>query len=260
MLPHLRGRPVMLERWPDGIDGESWYQQRPPAGTPSWIRMIRVQESEHLILDDVDGLRWAANLAALTLHTWSSRVTSNRPEAIALDLARPDHLVLDLDPGEAPWSRVIEVALALRRLLDALELPSFPKTSGKRGLHVVVPFARGATHEEAVRFAGHLASAVAKVLPEIATVERLIARRRGRLYVDFLQNGFGKTVAAPYTLRAIDGAPVSTPLRWSEVGPRLDPRAFTLRTVRARVDQHGDLFAGAAGGGPDIRPLLLRLR
>jgi bifunctional non-homologous end joining protein LigD len=250
-----------LQRWPDGIDGEAWYQQHPPEGTPTYVRRFARDDRSHLVIDDLDGLRWAANLAALTLHVWSSHVGDRaRSDAeIARDLALPDWLVIDLDPGEGAFAHAVEVALAVRHLLDALGLPSFPKTTGKRGLHIVVPVARGTTHAEVQRLAEHLAVAVAKVLPHLATVERSIGKRGGRLYVDYVQNGEGRTIAAPYTLRAIDGAPVSAPLRWSEVGPRLDPNAFTLRNMRARIDAGGDLFAPVLGGGPDIRALLARL-
>jgi len=263
LLQHLRGRPLTLQRWPDGIDGETWFQQHPPEGTPACVRRFTKDGRAHLVIDDLEGLRWAANLAALTLHQWSSHLGEGaRDDAqIARDLALPDYLVLDLDPGEGASARaqVVEVALAVRALLEALELPSFPKTTGKRGLHVLVPIARGATHAEVLRLAEHLALAIAKVLPHVATVERAIPKRGGRLYVDYLQNGEGKTIAAPYTLRALDGAPVSAPLRWSEVGPALDPGTFTLRNMRDRVQAHGDLLAPVLRGGPDIRRLLARL-
>jgi bifunctional non-homologous end joining protein LigD len=124
---------------------------------------------------------------------------------------------------------------------------------------VFVPIGRGATHDEATRLAQHLATAIARVLPKVATIERSVPRRKGRLYVDYLQNGLGKTLAMVYTLRAVDGARVSCPLRWEEVVPGLDPAVFNLRTVRKRLDAHGDLFAPALRGGPDIRPLLARL-
>lgn len=261
MLPHLRGRPLTLQRWPDGIDGEAWFQQHPPAGTPAEVRRFTKDGRQHLVLDDLEGLRWASNLASLTLHVWSSHIgPSARSDAeIARDLSHPDWLVIDLDPGDGAFAHAIEVAIAVRHLLEALELPSYPKTTGKRGLHILVPVARGSTHPEVQRLGEHLAAAVAKVLPGIATVERSIGKRGGRLYVDYLQNGEGRTIAAPYTLRAIDGAPVSTPLAWSEVGPRLDPMAFTLRTVRARIEARGDLLAPVLQGGPDVRGLLSRL-
>jgi bifunctional non-homologous end joining protein LigD len=260
MLPHLSGRPLTLQRWPDGIDEEAWYQHRRGAGA-EYLRRYMLEGKEHIVCDDVDGLRQLANLAALTLHSWSAHIGKNArtQEEIERDLLFPDYAIIDLDPGSGPWSHVVDVALAARVLLDRLELPSFVKTTGKRGLHICVPIARGPSHAEATRLAEHIATAIARVLPEIATVERAIPKRNGRLYIDYLQNGHGKTIAAPYTLRALDGAPVSTPIRWSEVGPSLDPKAFNLRTVRARVDAHGDLFAGVLRGGPEIRPLLARL-
>jgi bifunctional non-homologous end joining protein LigD len=255
MLPHLRGRPLTLQRYPDGIGGEEWFQHHPPQGTPPWVRtMIMPDGDPQMICDDVDTLRWLANLAAFTLHGWNAHVESS-----IADLSFPDWVALDLDPGDGPFEHVVRVAQALKLLLDQLNLPAYPKTTGKRGLHVFIPIARGANHEEATRLAQHLATAIARVMPDIATVERAVPRRKGKLYVDYLQNGLGKTLAMVYTLRAIDGARVSCPLRWEEVVPGLDPAAFTLKTLRARLDAHGDLFAGALRGGPDIRPLLARL-
>lgn len=249
MLPHLAGRPLTMQRYPDGIDGEAWYQHH--AADAKFFRPIVIEgKKNHVAIVDADGLRYAANLAALTLHQWSARE----------ELTQPDYMVIDLDPGDGPWSHVIDVALAVRILLDKLELTSCVKTTGKRGLHIVAPIGRGATHDDSTRLAEHIAAAVARVMPGIATIERSIPKRNGRLYVDFLQNGHGKTIASPYTLRAVDGARVSTPLRWSEVGPGLDPGRFTLRTVPARVAAHGDLFAAVLGVGPDIRGLLARLR
>ncbi len=251
LLPHLRDRPLTLQRWPDGIDGEAWYQQHPPnVGTPAWMRVIEHDGKRHLVADTPEALRWLGNLAALTLHGWSSRVPT---------LHLPDFVVIDLDPGDGPFSHVVEIALAVRTLVDQLELPSVPKTSGKRGLHIFLPIAPGATHEEATRLAQHLSTAVARVLPDISPVERAIEKRKGRLYIDFLQNGEGKTVVAPYSLRALDGAPVSTPLAWSEVGPSLDPLDFKLRTFQARLDARGDLFSAVLDQRVDIRPLLRRL-
>ncbi len=260
MLPHLSGRPLTLQRWPDGIDEEAWFQHRRGLGA-EFLRTYMLEGKEHIVCDDVDGLRQLANLAALTMHGWSAHIGKNAQtqEEIERDLLFPDYVILDLDPGSGPWSHVIDVALAARVLLDRLELPSFVKTTGKRGLHIGVPIARGPSHADATRLAEHLATAIARVLPSIATIERSIPKRNGRLYIDFLQNGHGKTIAAPYTLRALDGAPISTPIRWSEVGPSLDPKVFNWKTIRARIDARGDLFAGVLRGGPDIRPLLARL-
>lgn len=180
------------------------------------------------------------------MHQWCCHVPPSADARAAIDaaLARPDYVVLNLDPGDGPWEHLIEVAGAVRTLLEALELQSFVKTSGKRGLHVLVPIAAGPTHDEATGFAEQVARAVAKVLPAIATVERMKDRRGGKLYVDYGQNGEGRTIVSPYTIRARDGAVVSTPVTWSEVTVNLDPARFTIRTVLDRAEKMGDLFAG----------------
>jgi bifunctional non-homologous end joining protein LigD len=254
MLPHIAGRPLTMQRYPDGIDGEEWYQQNAPEKSPDFVRLIdsgpRHDHKKRIVCDSLATLQWLANLAALTLHQWCSHVPPGAasPAAIEHALALPDYVVLDLDPGDGPWSHLVEVAHATRTLLDALKLESFPKTSGKRGLHVFVPIAPGPSHDQATAFAESVARAVAKVLPKIATVERMKDKRGGKLYVDYGQNGEGRTVVCPYTIRARDGAVVSTPVTWDEVTDDLDPTRFTIRTVLERVRQKGDLFAGAATG------------
>jgi bifunctional non-homologous end joining protein LigD len=257
MLPHLRGRPIQMQRWPHGIDAEEWFQHDAPPKAPPFVRQLPfdrdpdravekgARQKWRIVVENVETLRYLANLAALTLHQRSAHLPPEpaSDEAIERALAMPDYVVIDLDPGEGPFSDLIRVALAVRRLLDALELESLVKTSGKRGLHVMVPLAPGHTHDDALAFAIEVGRAVAKVLPSIATVELRKDRRRGALYVDALQNGRGRTIVCPYSLRALDGAPVSTPLDWSEVHDGLDPSAFNLRTIRRRIDARGDLLA-----------------
>jgi bifunctional non-homologous end joining protein LigD len=260
MLPHLAGRPLTLQRYPNGIDGEEWYQQNAPDKIPGFVRLLDVgprhENKKRIVCDDLQTLQWLANLAALTIHQWCSHAPASVATRAAVDhaLALPDYVVLDLDPGDGPWEHLIEVAGAVRTLLEALELRSVVKTSGKRGLHVVVPTAPGPTHEQATRFAEQVARAVAKVLPKVATVERMKDKRGGKLYVDYGQNGEGRTIVSPYTIRARDGAVVSTPIEWSEVTNALDPTQFTIRTVTERVKAKGDLFAGALRGG-QVLPL-----
>ncbi len=251
MLPHLAGRPLTLQRYPDGIDGQEWYQQNAPDKTPDFVRLVDVgprhDNKKRIVCDDVATLQWLANLAALTLHQWCCHVPPAAATRAAVDhaIALPDYVVLDLDPGNGPWAHLVEVARAVRVLLEALKLESFVKTSGKRGVHVVVPIAPGPTHEQATSFAEKIARAVAKVLPAISTVERMKDKRSGKLYIDYGQNGEGRTIVSPYTIRARDGAVVSMPIAWDELDEELDPTRFTIRTALARVENHGDLFAGA---------------
>jgi bifunctional non-homologous end joining protein LigD len=194
----------------------------------------------HLIADRPETLRWLAQHAALELHMWHSRAQS---------LTMPDWVVFDLDPADGKGiEQAIEVAQILRGMFERLGLPSVPKTTGKRGLHVFVPLAPGHTYDDAQAFALSVGETVAQKLPQV-TLERAKEKRKGRLYFDCLQNGYGKTVIAPYSLRGVDGAPVSTPLRWNEVEPGLDPKQFNLRTVPGRVKKVGDLFAPALRQG-----------
>jgi bifunctional non-homologous end joining protein LigD len=260
MLPHMRGRPIHMQRWPNGIDEAEWFQHRLPPKAPDFVRRMPFTKAdapwyklsigegvkERVVIDNVETLQWLANLAAITIHQWASHApaTATNETQIRRALAQADYVCIDLDPGEkSSWADLIRVAHAVRTLLEALSLVSVVKTSGKRGLHVIIPLARGPSHEEAVVFGEQVARAVAKVLPEISTVERSKNARGGRLYVDYGQNGGGRTIVAPYTLRAADKAPVSTPIAWEEVTERLDPRELNLKTVLARVDKYGDLFA-----------------
>jgi bifunctional non-homologous end joining protein LigD len=241
MLRALRDRPLTLEHWNQGIDQPSWFHQNIGREGPDWLTVIETptrassrKTVKHLVADSADALRWLAQMSVLTVHMWSSRGES---------LEEPDWILFDLDPAKGKGiEQAIEAAGVMRRLLENLELPSVPKTSGKRGIHILVPLAPGYTHEEAVEFACSVAAAVTAKVPGM-TVERSIAKRRGRLYLDCMQNGYGKTVVAPYSLRAIDGAPVSAPLKWSEITPKLDPKKFNLRTMPDRLAKAGDLFA-----------------
>ncbi len=241
MIRALRDRPLALEHWNQGIDRGSWFQQNLGREAPDWLTVIDTPTRtssrstlKHLVVDSVDALRWLAQMSVLTIHMWASRGES---------LEQPDWLVFDLDPAKGKGiEQAIEAAIVMRGLLETLELPSVPKTSGKRGIHVLVPLAPGYTHEEVAAFATSIATAVTAHVPTM-TVERSLAKRRGRLYLDCLQNGYGKTIVAPYSLRAIDGAPVSAPLEWREITKKLDPMKFTLRTMPARVAKVGDLFA-----------------
>ncbi|MGQ0505028.1 MAG: non-homologous end-joining DNA ligase [Myxococcaceae bacterium] len=242
MVKALEGRPLALQQWPKGIHAPGFYRQS-VHHPPDWATTVTLKQSgkdvEHVIVDKEETLVWLANQNALTLHMFSSRVPK---------LGEPDWVVFDLDPGKGSWDDLIQLATSLRGLLEQLKLQSVPKTSGKRGLHVIVPLAKGHTQEDARDFAIAITETLAKGLPKLATTERSIAKRGGRLYLDAFQNGEGKTIVAPYSLRALEGAPVSTPLHWSEVTSRLDPTQFNLKTLRQRLDEEGDLFADALAG------------
>ncbi len=257
MLPFLRDRPVVLTRYPDGIDGKSFFQKDVPSGRPDWLRTVTVHSDDSdrdlqlALLDDAEGLAWVANLGSIPLHVLASRVG---------DLERPDWLVVDLDPKDAPFAHVVRLARAVRALCDAVELPCFPKTSGQRGLHVLVPTGGQLTHEQARALATLLCREVEARHPELGTTARSLAARRGRVYLDALQNGRGKTIAAPYCVRPRDGAPVSMPLRWSEVNARLDPSRFTIRNAVQRARRLGeDPLRPVLELRPDLEAVLRRL-
>lgn len=252
MLPHLYERPVVCQRWPDGIDAFTWYQHRIPPRSPDYLRGVWIDGNHRIRLNGKEALLWMVNQAALTIHGWSSRVGR---------LSEPDWVVLDLDPGEATrWEDVIEVAVAVRKLLELLELPSVPKTSGQRGLHVMIPIGPGHTPAEVHELARGIALLVSRLLPEKVTLESEKEKRGGRLFLDHLQNFVGKSLVMAYSLRAADGAPVSMPLSWEEVDSTKSPRAFTLATARARVDAKGDLAAPLLAGTAKLGPALRKLR
>jgi bifunctional non-homologous end joining protein LigD len=257
MLPFLRDRPLVLTRHPEGIEGRSFFQKDAPEWRPDWFRTVRIRNEEgrdldHFLVDDAEGLAWLANLGAIPLHVWASRAGS---------LERPDWCVVDLDPKGAPFRDVVRIARALHELCRELGLPAHPKTTGQDGLHVLVPLGGQLTHAQARALGELLARAVEAELPELATTARAVAARGGRVYVDYLQNGRGKTIVAPYAVRARAGAPVSTPLRWSEVNGRLDPARFTIRTVPARARRLAEEpLLPVLAERPDLRAARERLR
>jgi bifunctional non-homologous end joining protein LigD len=186
------------------------------------------------VVDDDLALLWMVNMGCIDMNAWYSRV--DKPD-------RPDFVLFDLDPTpEVPWAQTMEIALVLHDLLATLGLQSFPKTSGGKGFHILVPLDRRSTYADSRKFAEIVAGAIVRTYPKVATTEWSKARRRGVL-IDANQNGEGKTIASVYSVRPHPGAPVSTPLRWDEVGEQLDPRAFTMDVVLARVREQGDLYA-----------------
>jgi bifunctional non-homologous end joining protein LigD len=258
MLPWLRGRPIVLHRFPDGIDGKSFFQKDAAhGGHPAWLRTETVHSEDSdrdlqlVLVDDVDGLVWVANAGTIPIHVLACRSGS---------MERPDWLVVDLDPKDAPFAHVVQLARAAHELCQELGLPAYPKTSGQRGLHVLVPTGGQLTHEQARTLASLLCRVIETRHGAIATTARAVGARGGRVYLDAFQNGRGKTIAGPFCVRPRDGAPVSTPLRWSEVGRALDPARFTIRTVPARVARQAvDPWRGLLEDRPDLLAALARL-
>ena len=258
ILPYLRDRPLVLTRYPDGIHGKSFYQKDTPDWAPDWIRTETVwsegseRELRYIVCDDVETLLWVANSASIPLHVWHSRVGS---------LEAPDWCVIDLDPKEAPFEDVIEVARTLHGLCDDIGLPHHVKTSGSSGLHVLIPLRRAFTHEQS-RILGHLLSQVVVAQrPDIATLQRVIDRREGKVYLDYLQNGHGKLVAAPFCARPKPGAPVSAPVAWDEVKAGLSILDFTVETLPARMRDLGhDPMAPVLHEKPDLMGALAKLQ
>ena len=257
LLRYLRDRPLVLTRFPDGIHGKSFFQKDAPDYIPDWVATRRIyskdaeRDIDYFIVNDAESLRYVANLGTIPLHIWGSRLDS---------LERPDWLVLDLDPKGAPFAHVVRVARTLKSLLAELELTGYVKTSGATGLHVLLPMGRRYLYEQCRAFARLLALAAEERAPDIATVARPLHAREGKVYIDFGQNGYGRTIAAPFSVRPLPGAPVSCPLRWSEVTARLDPSRYTLKTAVKRFAKLGDPLAAVVDApGVDMSAALANL-
>ena len=239
LLPYLRDRPLVLTRFPDGIHGKSFFQKDAPDYVPDWVGTRRIYSREadrdidYFIVNDAESLRYVANLGAIPLHIWASRLDT---------LERPDWLVLDLDPKGAPFAHVVRVAKTLQNILRELEVTACVKTSGATGLHILAPMGRQYLYEQCRAFARLLALAAERRVPGIATVARPLHAREGKVYIDFGQNGYGRTIAAPFSVRPLPGAPVSCPLRWSEVTSRLDPSRYTMKTAVKRFAKKPDFL------------------
>jgi len=256
LLPYLRDRPLVLTRYPDGITGKSFFQKDAPDFVPDWVRTERIyskeaeREIDYFIVNDLETLRYVVNLGTIPLHLWGSRLGS---------LDRPDWFILDLDPKGAPFTNVVKVAQLLLRILEELELPSYVKTSGASGLHILLPLGARYSYEEARTFARLLALLGVEREPDLATVARPLQGRAGKVYIDFGQNGHGRTIVAPFSVRPLPGAPVSCPLRWEELTPRLSPKRFTIRTAPARFDKLGDPLAPVLTGSIDMASAISRI-
>jgi len=243
LVKAMNGRPLSMQQWPRGINKPGLFRHA-AAAAPEWVTRVTVEHqahpTEHIVIDRPETVSWLANQSALTLHMTSSRLDS---------LDSPDWVAFDFDPADGEFNKLVPLALALKALLDQLDLVSYPKTSGKRGLHVFVPIAPGHTFEQVHTFARKVSDALTERFSDEATTIRTKAQRNGRLYLDAEQNARLKTMVAPYSIRAVEGGQVSAPLEWDEVDPKLDPARFTIMTLEKRLAKVGDLFEPVLHGG-----------
>jgi bifunctional non-homologous end joining protein LigD len=251
MVPYLKGRPLSLERYPDGIDEGQVFQQNAPRYFPDWLEVASVKRVEgrgnvqHAVAGSAAALVYLANQACITPHAWLSR--ADRPR-------NPDQLIFDLDPTGDDFPAARRAAQDIRQLLAELDLPSLVKTTGGKGLHVHVALDRTADFDQVREFANGVAQVLVVRDPKRYTTEQRKAKRQGRLYLDIMRNAYGQTAVPPYAVRARPGAPVATPLDWSELDDRrMRGDRFTVRTVPRRLEQDGDPWGRHAPRGRSLR-------
>jgi bifunctional non-homologous end joining protein LigD len=240
LLPHLKDRPLSLKRYPNGIHGEFFFQKNTPSSYPAWLKTETIGEKGHeiryVLAGDRASLLYLTNLGCIDQNPSMSRVGS---------LENPDFILIDLDPNECPFTKIVEAALLVKAKLDAIGLTGYPKTTGGDGLHIYVPIEPHYTFEQARSFAEVIARLLAAEKPDLFTTPRSVEKRlKNRVYFDYMQLAGFKTISAPYVVRAHPGAPVSTPLAWDEVRPGIEPGQFTLANAMDRFSRVGDLFAG----------------
>lgn len=257
LLPYLKDRPLVLTRYPDGIHGKSFFQREAPEFMPDWVGRAWIWSEEDqtetplFLANDLDALLYLINLGAIPLHIWSSRIDQ---------LDKPDWCILDLDPKTAPFTDVVTIARTIDQICDELEIPHYVKTSGSTGLHILLPLGGQLNHEMCRAFGELLARLVVSRLPDIATIARLPDQREGKVYVDFLQNGHGRLIVAPYSARPLVHAPVSMPLRWSEVNKGLTIDKHNLRSAQSRIKRwRADPMAQVLSAETDLMRVFERL-
>jgi bifunctional non-homologous end joining protein LigD len=236
LLPYIKDRPVVLTRYPDGINGKSFYQKDAPGFVPDWIQTIPIwsedtqRDISYFVCNDVESLVYLVNLGTIPLHMWMSRID---------DLTKPDWCLIDLDPKDAPFEHVITLAKTMRQLCEQVEMPAFVKTTGKSGLHIMLPLGRQMTYQQCLQFAMLFARLVTDRHPDIATTQRTISKRDGKVYVDAFQNRAGQLMVAAYSVRPSPGAPVSMPIEWDEVNGKLHNSNWTIVNALKRMQKLG---------------------
>ena len=250
ILPYLKDRPQSLNRFPNGIESTNFYQKDIDLDkSPKWLKTEKVysdsndKQIDYLICNDKETLIYMVNLGCIDFNPWNSTIKN---------LENPDWMVIDIDPDDDNFEEVIKTALMVREVLDNLEVESYCKTSGATGMHVYVPLGGKYNYESVKIFAQIIAREIQSKLPETTTLERSIKKRNHKIYIDYLQNRKGQTIAAPYSVRPHAGATVSTPLEWSEVQLKMRPRDFTIKNALKRFERKGDLWKPVLGPGIDI--------
>lgn len=256
ILPYLKDRPESLLRYPNGITEQSFYQKDATLLDVDWIPTTSIyshhnkKHINYLLCQDKATLIYLINLGCIDLNPWSSRVGK---------LESPDYLLIDLDPEQTDFKNVVKTALAFRELLEKLDIPSYPKTSGAKGMHIYIPLGAHYTYEQTRKLAELLCIQINNKIPELTSMKRNPKERKGLVYLDYLQNIQGQTLASAYSVRAQPGATVSTPLLWSEVTAKLHPSQFTIKIMPKRIQKHGDLFKNILGKGIDMKKVLERM-
>jgi bifunctional non-homologous end joining protein LigD len=256
ILPYLKDRPQSLNRFPNGIHEPSFYQKDVRGKSPDWVKKFPYTTSEgedkdYLVGADEATLLWMASLGCIEMNPWFSRIQS--PD-------NPDYCVIDLDPDKNTFDQVIEAALEVKKVLDAIDVPSYCKTSGSTGMHIYIPLGAKYDYDQSQMFARLIVNIVHQQIPEYTSLERMIKNRGGKMYLDFLQNRPGATIAGPYSLRPKPGATVSMPLHWDEVKPGLTMKDFTIHNSIARLKKEGDLFKGVLGPGIDLEKTIKKAK
>nr|WP_294942273.1 DNA ligase D [uncultured Mucilaginibacter sp.] len=256
ILPYLKDRPQSLNRFPGGIHGPSFYQKDVKGKSPDWVKTFPYttsdgEDKDYLVGHDEATLLWMASLGCIEMNPWFSRVQS--PD-------NPDYCIIDLDPDKNTFDQVIEAALEVKKVLDAIDVPSYCKTSGSTGMHIYIPLGAKYDYDQSQMFARLVVNIVHQQIPDYTTLERMVKNRNGKMYLDFLQNRPGATIAGPYSLRPKPGATVSMPLHWDEVKPGLTMKHFTIHNSVARLKKEGDLFKGVLGEGIDLEKTITKAK
>ncbi len=253
ILPHLYNRPLVMKRYPHGLGYEPFYQKECPSYAPDWIIRHPVEHSEkvvnYIVCNNMATLVWLANQGAIEMHPWLSRIEN---------VECPDIAVIDLDPAAGSTFRdVLTIALLVKEALAQFNLQSYPKTSGATGLHIFVPIKPVYSYKTVTKAMQYVAELIVNINPGMATVERKVAQRQGKVYLDYLQNGRGKTMAFQYSLRPLPGAPVSTPLYWDEIEAlNIEPGAFSIHNIFSRIKEIGDIYHGVLTNKQTLDALL----